>query len=362
MRFRALALSLLVFVFSCRDPGIQQVRDCGKPCYAYDAGEDIGLCQSGIVRCEDDGGSSCEGQVGPVTETCDGQDNNCNGKIDDSPVENFSGCENECGGGYVYCEHGRTSCIGQEPKTEVCNRLDDNCDGLVDNISYEYCYSADAGTLGDVCHPGVFKCVGVQRQCVGEQTPTPETCNSIDDNCNGEVDDGIPCTRPRGLTVTLSWVAPSDIDLHVRNSRSVGDPWTFYGWGATSYPRDGGSTFYLDCFYANKDPIWSSDSRENPHLDIDDLVGPGPETTVIETMSQADSYFVGVQVFTWKTTIPVAVTAKIYCGGSLLRTRTHLLVDRQFWVVGRAYSDSTTACGWVDDTGPDGGVDGGTIF
>ena len=37
--------------------------------------------------------------------------------------------------------------------------------------------------------------LGTQRLCPAGQTPTPEICNSIDDNCDGQVDEGCECTN-----------------------------------------------------------------------------------------------------------------------------------------------------------------------
>ena len=54
---------------------------------------------------------------------------------------------------------------GAAPSAETCNTIDDDCDGLVDE-------GACSGGCGDV-----------------------ELCNNLDDDCNGAVDDGDPPPR-----------------------------------------------------------------------------------------------------------------------------------------------------------------------
>jgi hypothetical protein len=52
----------------------------------------------------------------------------------------------------------------------------------------------DTGQPG-ICAPGLTQCVaGGTTTCQGVNKPSPtETCNGLDDNCNGQVDEGNPC-------------------------------------------------------------------------------------------------------------------------------------------------------------------------
>ena len=48
------------------------------------------------------------------------------------------------------------------------------------------------GTKGVGCHAGYWLCAeGRRAGCLSQGLPTPEQCNGIDDNCNGEVDEGL---------------------------------------------------------------------------------------------------------------------------------------------------------------------------
>ena len=70
----------------------------------------------------------------PAKELCDGQDNDCDGSLDevgvtDCVVTNEHGT---CAGSQA-CEDGAlTTCTAKTPTAEICDGLDDNCDGQID--------------------------------------------------------------------------------------------------------------------------------------------------------------------------------------------------------------------------------------
>ena len=73
--------------------------------------------------------------------------------------------------------------------SELCNGVDDNCDGLVDN--------ADWGTIScgtGACRRTYSTCIsGVVNSRCQPGSPTVETCNGIDDDCDGVIDNGGVC-------------------------------------------------------------------------------------------------------------------------------------------------------------------------
>jgi len=152
-------------------------------------------CSFGKEQCQN-GQKVCVGAVNPQPETCNGQDDNCNGTIDDMPVDVGSQCGQTdvgpCQYGVLQCQPGgATLCVGEiAPKTETCNGIDDDCNGLVDDVV------GVGSTCGQSnvapCMYGTLQCVGASLKCVGAIDPKTETCNMVDDDCDGQIDESIP--------------------------------------------------------------------------------------------------------------------------------------------------------------------------
>lgn len=101
-----------------------------------------------------------------------------------------------CADGFQRCVGGRwgVECNGQiRPQTEECNTIDDDCDGVVDNIAVVVCYTGPPATRGvGICHEGMRRCNGAgMALCTGQVVPeTREVCaNGRDDNCNAMTDE-----------------------------------------------------------------------------------------------------------------------------------------------------------------------------
>jgi hypothetical protein len=135
-------------------------------------------------------------------EVCDNRDNDCDGQSDEQVATNGDSCDSGllgvCQAGALSCVRGSNNCTPvQTASTESCNGLDDDCDGETDeNADSEAltaeCYSGPLGTAGiGICQSGLRFCAGgTFDACEGEILPETEICNGLDDDCDGIVDDG----------------------------------------------------------------------------------------------------------------------------------------------------------------------------
>jgi alpha-tubulin suppressor-like RCC1 family protein len=161
----------------------------------------VGACaSSGITSCvmgavQD----SCVSLVAaPNDATCDGRDDDCNGQIDEDFVAYATSCgQGVCARtGTVTCQAGAAvdSCDAPEPSIEddddtSCNGLDDDCDGEADD---DYVSAPTSCGKGICAATGEVDCVNgaVVNTCTpGPAAANDSLCNSLDDDCNGQVDE-----------------------------------------------------------------------------------------------------------------------------------------------------------------------------
>jgi MYXO-CTERM domain-containing protein len=144
--------------------------------------------------------NACGGPCGcavPV-EKCDGLDNNCDGNIDEGFMVGASCVNSGVGfckrGGILACkaDGSGTFCDAPvvTPGVESCNNIDDDCDGKVDNGTLPNVGQACGNGIG-TCAAGVFACVNGQLICNTVSMPKAETCNGKDDDCDGVIDNGV---------------------------------------------------------------------------------------------------------------------------------------------------------------------------
>lgn len=158
-----------------RDDDCDGATDEGFAC-AFQAsqscGAGTGICQEGVQRCVDGVWSACEGAIGPLPEVCNDLDDDCNGIADDGLVLT----------------------------PEVCDvgLVDEDCDGEVNegcdcaNGAERSCGLTDPSRDGvGICRLGVQVCTGgAFGACAGVQGPIAESCNGLDDDCDGVVPTG----------------------------------------------------------------------------------------------------------------------------------------------------------------------------
>ncbi len=98
----------------------------------------------------------------------------------------------DCGEGFEcrpqFAGGGRCFRLGECLDTEKCDGADENCDGRIDETFPEQGTACPTGKLG-VCSAGTRICVVGALACEQTVMASTERCNGIDDNCNGSVDE-----------------------------------------------------------------------------------------------------------------------------------------------------------------------------
>ncbi|MBI5495001.1 MAG: hypothetical protein HY904_08225 [Deltaproteobacteria bacterium] len=324
-----------------------------QPCYSGPAGTSgVGQCHGGTQTCQSNGGSSaygtCDGEVTPAADSCDGVDRDCDG----NPLTNCAcqlGASQACYEGPAgtqgvgICHAGTQACVasgggatwgtcsGQQTPgaVEICgNGLDDNCANGVDEnceglqcpaditipagtpatltasgtgiTSYSWAITAQPGNAGSSAEwtpaPPNQASVQFRPYIVGVYTLTVTGRDAQGRTYSCEVH---VTAQAHGLRVELSWNGAGDVDLHLHN---------------------GTNTFWFnpdDCYYGNCIPPPTIYGQAGPRpwgsrLDVDNVTADGPENINMDTPAIGERYTIGVHNYTRAAGRTPVV--KVYCG------------------------------------------------
>jgi hypothetical protein len=189
----------------------ETVEACTLPAGFADNGQD----------CADDDGAVFPG----ATEICDQRDNNCNGQVDegqetlfypDGDGDGFGAggptlwaCEAPPGHAGQGSDCDDNNAMTHPGANEICDAKDNNCDGAVDEGIMEVFYRDQDGD-------GFGREAISQRACAAPEGYVPaagdcddtdaftspsaeEVCDGLDNNCDGEADEGLFVTQYRDV-------------------------------------------------------------------------------------------------------------------------------------------------------------------
>ncbi|MBI5118760.1 thrombospondin type 3 repeat-containing protein, partial [Candidatus Poribacteria bacterium] len=131
-------------------------------------------------------------------DECDGLDQNCNGVADDAYAPTATSCGvGECASaGQMVCVAGalQDTCSAGSPTgaDDECDGLDQNCNDVADDA---YVPTATSCGVGECAATGQMICVGgtLQDTCT-PGAPSAEICDSMDNDCDGQADEGVTQT------------------------------------------------------------------------------------------------------------------------------------------------------------------------
>lgn len=291
-----------------RDAGVDGGRDGG-----VDGGPDSGCVADAAC------GITTPPQAGDPGWRCT-EDTQCNPTTGGFCQTSFHRCSRPCGtiadcpvswtcapltaGGANVCQ-----CPVKPPATDTCNNVDDNCDGLVDN-GQDLCPIAQACTSGACACPAANQCGGL---CTDKQTDVTN-CGACGHACDeGYVCVGGGCTCPSSISNFICSVYATD-------GGTVDAGPTVVCVDSTTDPRHCGACENhcppnedcIDSSCQESDHEWARWSLKSAPVYSSGSV-PGPSDTMIATVNEAVSGLVwqrdvSASSYTW-------LNAAAYCSG-----------------------------------------------
>jgi hypothetical protein len=171
---------------------------------------------------------------GGIVEVCNGEDDDCDTVCDNG----FDCCRGETGSCTTSCgTTGSRSCSSScawtacAPPSETCNGEDDDCDGTCDD-GFACCSGVTEACTTSCGTTGSRVC---STACTwGSCAPPGEVCNGADDDCDGACDEDFDCragevqccssgTAFQVCTASCSWGACTQCSVHVPSSTTCCD-------------------------------------------------------------------------------------------------------------------------------------------
>ncbi|WP_164009468.1 MopE-related protein [Pyxidicoccus trucidator] len=214
-----------------------------------------GVCASGVTYCTT-GTLHCVQQTAASSEVCDAKDNDCNGSVDDG-LATKTWYRDADGDGYGSASTTTQNCLQpagyvanaldcndanastRPGAAEACDGVDNNCNGQVDeNVQPTWYWDGDRDGYGNpsvkilACsQPGgyVSNAVDCNDASAISHPWAGEVCDALDNNCNGQVDEGVQPTWYRDAdkdaygNPNVKTLACSQPSGYVSNSRDCND-------------------------------------------------------------------------------------------------------------------------------------------